>query len=449
MSSIEEFKSKKRSERYYINLIEEVKKINKRLHLFNNINEDIREGFPFSVKDNICVKNVESTASSRILTGYIPPFSATAVERIQKSGFGFLGKTNMDEFGFGSFGLNCGMPARNPFNEEYVAGGSSSGAAIATSILKYHVAIAESTGGSISTPAAFCGVLGFTPTYGLISRYGLIDYSNSLDKIGIMAREADDIRIVFDRIRGSDKYDTTCVDAHLKSDSDKKIFLIDRYMQVLDEEVESHFSKLVGRLENMGYKIKNAGIGLAESSIAAYYVIAMAEASTNLAKYTGFKYGLKNERFSEPYNDFFMESRENFGSEAKRRIVLGTFVRSASVKERYYSKALKLRALLLNETNKILKGGFILAPVMPVMTPKREAAEEMTPLELYKMDMMTIPPNLCGFPQLSFPYAYSNSGLPMGAQLITTHFNDYALLDFAKEWENEFRFRFRYNIGSL
>ncbi|MGC8623327.1 MAG: amidase family protein [Candidatus Micrarchaeia archaeon] len=448
MSSIEEFYSLEKDKEYYRDLLEELGKVNEKLNAFNNINEGLSSGFPFSAKDNLCVKGVESTASSKMLSGYVPPYNATVVERMLRNKFGFIGKTNMDEFGFGSFGLNSQKIAKNPFDERYVAGGSSSGAAIATAILKYHVAIAESTGGSIATPAAFCGVVGFTPTYGTISRHGLIDYSNSLDKIGIMARSAKDIRPVFDAVKGPDGYDSTVVNAKLNSNNTKHIFVVDQLIELVDKRIRAYFEALLDKLSSMGYSIEHAKIESTEAAVASYYIIAMAEASTNLARYTGFKYGLKNDNFGESYNEFFTEARKYFGDEAKRRIILGTFVRSASVKEKYYYKALKVREVLSRSMNEILEKGFILLPVMPILTPKIEDAKKLSPLETYKMDALTIPPNLCGLPHISFPYAYDN-GMPLGAQLITSKFNDYALIDFVEEWEEEFKYVFKYNIGAI
>jgi aspartyl-tRNA(Asn)/glutamyl-tRNA(Gln) amidotransferase subunit A len=448
MSSIEEFSSIEKGSDYYAKLIEELVSLNKRLHAFNNINHSISSGFPFSAKDNLCVKDVESKASSKVLTGYMPPYNATTVERMLNNGFSFLGKTNMDEFGFGSFGLNSQEIARNPFDERYVAGGSSSGAAIATSILKYHIAIAESTGGSIATPASFCGVVGFTPTYSTVSRYGLIDYSNSLDKIGIMARTAKDIKPVFDIIRGPDGYDATTSNSKITSINNKKLIVLDQLIELADAKVKSSFEMLLDKLNSMGYTIEHRSIDIIDAGIASYYIIAMAEASTNLARYTGFKYGLKNDDFEKGYNEFFTSARSSFGEEAKRRILLGTFVRSASVKDKYYYKALGVKDLLFEKLDKILKEGFIIMPVMPVPTPKIEDAKKLTPLQVYKMDALTIPPNLCGFPHISFTYAYDN-GMPVGAQVVTSKFNDYSIIKFVEEWEENFKYRFKYNIGVI
>ena len=448
MGSIKEFTEADKTEGYGHKLISELSKLNEKLNAFNNISASLSDGMPFSVKDNLCVKGVETTASSKILKGYIPAFNATAVQRMLDNGFSFLGKTNMDEFGFGSFGINSEKPARNPFDERYVAGGSSSGAAVATSVLKYHVAIAESTGGSISTPAAFCGVVGFTPTYGAISRYGLIDYANSLDKVGIMARHAADIKYVFGKVKGADADDTTSMDGTNAKENKKAVVLIDQLTKGIDNSVESNFMKLADKVEGMGYKVIHKSIPFIDKAIPAYYTIAMAEASTNLARYTGLKYGYKNEDFTQHYNQFFTEARKQFGQEAKRRIVLGTFVRSASVRDKYYTKALKVRGLLLKELDKALKEGFILSPVMPITVPKFEDVKKLTPLQVYKMDIMTIPPNLCGLPHVSFPYTY-HKGMPLAAQLVARQWNDNAILDFVEDWEKEFSYKFKYNIGEI
>ncbi|MDE1845750.1 MAG: Asp-tRNA(Asn)/Glu-tRNA(Gln) amidotransferase subunit GatA [Candidatus Micrarchaeota archaeon] len=448
MGSISEFSKKKKDAKYYKTLTSDLAKLNSKLNFLTVVNDKISKGMPFTVKDNICVRGFEATAGSKMLNGYTPPFSATSVSRMEEKGFGFIGKATMDEFGFGSFGINTQVQAKNPFNEKYVAGGSSSGSAVATSLMKYHVAIAESTGGSISNPASFCGVVGFTPTYGLISRYGLIDYANSLDKIGIMARSADDVRETFDIVKGKDKYDTTCVDEKVTSSKRKKLVVIDQLMKGLDPQIESSFGKLLDKLEGKGYKIEHAKVDFIDKAIQAYYIISMAEASTNLAKYVGYKYGLQVPDFTKKYNEFFTTARENFGLEAKRRIVLGTFVRSASVKDKYYVKALKLRTALTNKLSELMKDGFIISPTMPIMAPKIEDAQKLSPLQNYAMDALTIPPNLSGFPHVSFPSDYVG-GMPIGTQLTTSHFNDYALLDFVSEWEKSFEYKFKHNLGSI
>lgn len=451
-SYIEEFGSKKKPRDYYQKLVQQLEEVNSEYHPFLTINKGIskeKSSMPFSVKANICVKGHETTAGSKILKGYVPPFNATVSERLfNTKGFAFLGSTSMDEFGFGTFGLNCEVPARNAFDSEYVAGGSSSGAAVATAMLKYHVAISESTGGSITTPSAFNGVVGFTPTYGAVSRYGLIDYANSLDKIGITARSAEDVRKVFDIIKGPDSYDTTCVVDKITGSKKKKIFIVKELMEKTDGTIKSHFDKLVNKLGTMGYATEVISSKILSKAIAPYYIIAMAEASTNLAKYNGYKYGLQDGDYTKYYNDFFTDARSNFGIEAKRRIILGSFIRGKSQKDKYYTKAAVIRSAIIKEMGAILKDGFILSPALPVQTPKIKDAQKFSPLENYAMDMFTIPPNLGGFPHISFPYDYID-GLPTGAQLITSQGNDYALMDFVSEWENHFKYRFKHNLGEL
>ncbi len=447
---ITEFAGLEKPKEYYRELLLGLAELNEEYHAFNVLNKNPEGGnkLPFSTKANICVKGFETTAGSKMLKGYIAPFNATVVEKmLHNGGFSFLGETNMDEFGFGTFGTNTETPARNAFDKEYVAGGSSSGAAVATALLKYHVAIAESTGGSISTPASLNGVVGFTPTYGAISRYGLIDYANSLDKIGVIARSADDARTTFDVIRGSDRYDTTCAVSKISDERKSRIYVVKELMEKTDPRIKSAFDRLLNKVGGW-YEIKEISVEILAKAIAPYYIIAMAEASTNLAKYNGYKYGLQYGEMNKRYNDFFTEARSSFGTEAKRRIILGTFIRSESVKEKYYTKALTIRRLIINEMSKILKDGFILSPTLPIPTPTFSEAMKLTPTQNYAMDIFTIPPNLGGFPHITFPYDYLN-GMPIGAQLVTEQANDYAILDFVSGWEKGFEYKYKHNLGSI
>ena len=447
-SYIEEFNGIEKQKDYYDNLFAQLERANEEHHAFNLINKDAKGGFLFSTKANICVRGFETDAGSKMLKGYVPSFNATAVERIiSDKRFAFAGVTGMDEFGFGTFGTNTEVPARNAFDREYAAGGSSSGAAVAAALMKYQVSIAESTGGSIAAPASLNGVVGFTPTYGTVSRYGLIDYANSLDKIGVMARSSDDARIVFDMIRGIDDYDTTCAVEKITLERRKKIFVINGMLEKADSGIRAAFEKLLNKLGSR-YEIVHVDSSIMEKAIAPYYIIAMAEASTNLAKYTGYKYGLMSEDFYKQYNEFFTDARESFGIEAKRRILLGTFIRSESVKDKYYTKALVIRRMLIKEMDRMLKEGYILSPTLPIKAPKIADVKKLSPVESYSMDLFTIPPNLGGFPHVSFPYDYVD-GMPLGAQLVTGHGNDYAILDFVKEWEEGFEYKYKQNLGEL
>ena len=447
-SYIEEFEGIEKPRDYYDNLFVQLEKLNEEYHAFNVINKDAKDGFLFSTKANICVKGFETDAGSRMLEGYVPSFNATAVERmLSDKKFAFAGVTGMDEFGFGTFGVNTESPARNAFDKEYAAGGSSSGAAVAAALMKYHVSVAESTGGSIATPAALNGVVGFTPTYGAVSRYGLIDYANSLDKIGVIARSSEDTRIVFDKIRGRDEYDVTCAVERITSERRKKIFVINSMLEKADQSIRHSFEKLLDKLGS-AYEIEHVDSSIMETAVAPYYIIAMAEASTNLAKYTGYKYGRMSEEFYKQYNEFFTDARENFGAEAKRRILLGTFIRSESVKDRYYTKALVIRSMIIREMDRLLKEGYVLSPTLPIKAPKIADVKKLSPVENYSMDLFTIPPNLGGFPHISFPYDYIDS-MPLGAQLVTGHGNDYAILDFVRDWEEGFTYKYKSNLGSL
>ncbi|EFD93199.1 MAG: Amidase [Candidatus Parvarchaeum acidophilus ARMAN-5] len=390
----------------YSKLVNHLENRNSELNAFNFIDKTEKEGKIISVKDNICVQGIPATASSKVLSGYVPNFNATVVDRLQKNGFAVVGKTNMDEFGFGSFGINSDKIAHNPFDQRYVAGGSSSGSAIATAIIKNHISIAESTGGSISTPASFCGVVGLTPTYGAISRYGLIDYANSLDKIGVMGRNSESLKYVMNIVSGQDEKDTTSVSNTLEEVRKDKLYVIDNFTKNINQTVLDRFEELLSRFSSDGYKIEHVKIDNLDYSLPAYYILSMAEASTNLAKYQGFKYGHKLKQFSMGYNEFFTEARKDFGMEAKRRIILGTFIRGKSFKQKYYEKALSIRAEIIKRMKSFLKEGFIISPTAPILTPKIDEVKDITPVEEYSMDMLTIPPNLCGFPHISFPYNY-------------------------------------------
>ncbi len=449
-SYIKEFIGREKSRDYYPELISGLAALNKEYHAFNVINDrlEAKNSFPFSTKANICVKGFETNAGSKMLEGYVPPFNATVVEKLLRHGnFSFLGVTNMDEFGFGTFGTHTEVPARNAFDKEYAAGGSSSGAAVATALLKYHVAVAESTGGSIAAPAALNGVVGFTPTYGAVSRYGLIDYANSLDKIGVMARSGEDAKAAFDIIKGRDDYDTTCAIGKINNNRKKKLFVVKELIEKTDPKIRSAFERLLDKFSD-DYEVKEISVGILGNSLAPYYIIAMAEASTNLAKYNGYKYGLQYGELNKRYNEFFTEARVNFGTEAKRRIILGTFIRSESVKEKYYTKALMIRRLIIKEMDKVLRDGYIISPTLPIPTPKISDVEKLTPMQNYAMDIFTIPPNLGGFPHITFPYEYLN-GMPIGAQLVAEQANDYALLDFVSEWEKGFEYKYKHNLGSI
>ncbi len=409
-------------------------------------NEDMQY-YPVSVKDNICTKDLETTAGSRILDGYVPPFDATVVKRMKDGGGIIIGKTTMDEFGFGTFSLNSAHEIpRNAFDSSRVAGGSSGGAAVLTALLSHHIALAVSTGGSISCPAAFNGVIGFTPTYGVVSRWGLIDYANSLDKIGLMGRDINDIERAFSRMVGRDAKDATLVDYHLHSKNMKKNGLKPLKVAILDDVIENcdplivkSFWKAMTRLqEEQLIEITHMSITHYEFSVAAYYIIATAEVSTNLARYCGLRYGKLAENFEDHFDEFFTRQRSQFfGMEAKRRIVLGTFARMAGYRDKYYLKAMKIRRALIEEIKEIFRGNDLIAtPTMPILAPKIEDARSLSPIEVYALDILTIPPNLCGFPHASFPIDHEPS--PIGCQFIANHFQESTLFHVGRFWKEMF-----------
>ena len=407
-------------------------------------------GLPISVKDCICVKGMQSSAGSKILQGYMPPFDATAVARIKESGARVLGKTNQDEFGFGTFSTNSayGVP-KNPYDPQRSCGGSSGGAAGITAALKMpHIALAESTGGSISCPAAFCGVVGLTPTYGLVSRHGLIDYANSLDKIGVMARCVYDAALLLSHIGGHDPMDSTSLNIkkqdYTKSAAKKdlkglRIGVPKEYFDGVDPKITKQVESAIEKLESLGAKSVKISLPMTKYALAAYYIIASAEASTNLSKYCGMRYGLHLD-IEGNFSDYFSKVRSaGFGLEAKRRIILGTFARMSGYRDAYYLKAMKVRTMIINDFKKAFKKCDVLAaPTMPILPPKFSDIARLTPLENYQMDALTVPSNVAGIPQLSINCGFISS-LPVGLHLMADHLQESRLIETAAAFETAAR----------
>ncbi len=403
-------------------------------------------GLPVSVKDCICVKNMQSSAGSKILQGYMPPFDATVVARIKEAGARVLGKTNQDEFGFGTFSTNSayGVP-KNPYDPQRSCGGSSGGAAGITAALKMpHIALAESTGGSISCPAAFCGSVGLTPTYSLVSRYGLIDYANSLDKIGVVARNVYDAALLLSYIGGHDAQDSTSLSTKkqdytrfaLKKDlKGLNIGVPKEYFNGVDEKVSKQVWSAIEKLESLGAKQVKVSLPMTKYALAAYYIIATAEASTNLSKYCGMRYGLHLD-IEGNFNEYFSSVRSaGFGLEAKRRIILGTFARMSGYRDAYYLKALKVRTMIINDFKHAFKKCDVLAaPTMPIIAPKFSDIAKLAPLEHYQMDVLTVPSNLAGIPQLSINCGFTSS-LPVGLHLMADHLQESKLIETAAAFE--------------
>ena len=447
MNIQEHFKKGKKEETVKA-IIKEAKECNKQYNFFNTITENLAvrqiktakgklAGLPISVKDNICVQGVESTAGSAILTGYKPIFNATVIQKLMNEGAAIIGKTSQDEFGFGSFNVNIGLDKKipkNPHDPTRVTGGSSGGSAGFTAYTKHpHVAIAESTGGSISCPAAFCGVAGLTPTYGLVSRYGLIDYANSLDKIGIIAKKVSEIQPVLDIIKGHDEKDPTSLKQEIqKFKQVKKVALVKEAFKnqpLLKKQ-------LIEKLNELQIKYEEISLPVTEKySLQTYYIIAMAEASTNLAKYCGMRYGYE-EAVKDSYDSYFTKIRsKRFNKESKRRIILGTFARMAGYRDQYYLKAMQVRTLIVEEYKKAFKkDDVIITPTMPCIAPKFSEVNKLTPLQHYQMDILTVGPNLAGLPHLSVPFTLQEN-MPLAVQIIGDHLTEYTILNLGEQIE--------------
>ncbi|MBS3096627.1 Asp-tRNA(Asn)/Glu-tRNA(Gln) amidotransferase subunit GatA [Candidatus Woesearchaeota archaeon] len=445
-------------------LIEECKEINREYNYLNAISEELalnqaREikiqlkqknksikgkkllGVAISVKDAICVKDVESTAGSKILQNYKPLFDAFVIQKVKEEGGIIIGKTSQDEFGFGGFSVNVGIGFKvplNPFDMERSCGGSSGGAAGLSQKLGSHIALGESTGGSIVEPASFCGVYGLCPTYGRVSRYGLIDFSNSLDKIGPIGKNIEDVALLMNVISGYDKNDSTSLNAKnedyesylKKSVKGMKIGIIkEAFGSGVEREVEKNVYNGIQELEEEGAKTEEISLELPiKYGIATYYMIATSEASTNLAKYCGMRYGAA-EKLEGSFNEYFTKVRSNnFGDEVKRRIVLGTFARMTGYRDAFYLKAMKVRTLMIQEYKKAFrKFDALVSPTTSILPPKFEDIEKLSPLQHYMIDVMTVSPNVAGLPHLNVPVGFEKN-LPVGMLLIADHLQEGKLL---------------------
>ncbi len=396
-------------------------------------------GVPVAIKDNMNLADTETTAGSKILKGYISPYTATAVEKIINEGALIVGKTNMDEFAMGSSTENSAFfKTRNPVNPEYVPGGSSGGSAAAVSANEAITALGSDTGGSIREPAAFCGVVGLKPTYGRVSRYGLIAFASSLDQIGPFAKNVKDAAIMLEVISGFDWHDETSVN---REDIDftsligeeikgKKIGLIREVSDFqIQKEVKSSLEKTANLLQKSGAEIVDVSIPHLKYALPAYYIIAPSEASANLARFDGVRYGL----FSEGKNlrETYEKTRtEGFGTEVKRRILIGTFALSAGYYDAYYLKASKVRRLIEKDFEKAFEKADVL--LTPTTSKTAFKIGEITdPLEMYMNDIFTIPVSLAGLPAISIPAGKDEKGLPIGMQLIGKWFAEKELLQIA------------------
>lgn len=402
-------------------------------------------GVPVAIKDNMCVRGMLTTCSSRILDNFYPTYTAEAVLNLEKAGVVILGKTNMDEFAMGSTTETSAFgPTRNPWNTDHVPGGSSGGSCSAVSANECFFALGSDTGGSIRQPSSFCGVTGIKPTYGTVSRYGLIAYGSSLDQIGPVAKDVTDCATILETIASYDKKDSTSVkreDYHFTEAlaDDVKGMKIgipkDYFGEGLDQEVKEAVLGAARVLEEKGAVIEEFELGLVDYAIPAYYVIAAAEASSNLARFDGVKYGYRSEDYNGLHNMYKKTRSEGFGAEVKRRIMLGSFVLSSGYYDAYYLKALKTKALIKQEFDKAFeKYDVILGPVAPTTAPK--LGESLSdPIKMYLGDIYTISVNLAGLPGITVPCGIDTKGLPIGLQLIGDCFKEKNIIRAAYAFE--------------
>ena len=402
-------------------------------------------GIPVAVKDNICARGVKTTCASRILEPYSPPYDAHVIERLRAADAVLIGRTNMDEFAMGSSCENSAFRlTRNPRDVERTPGGSSGGSAAAVAAQTSPLAVGSDTGGSIRQPASFCGVVGMKPTYGRVSRYGLVAYASSLDQIGPLAGDVDGAARLLETLAGYDRRDTTCVDRPVPSYaqtvdhplSGLRIGLAkEHFVEGLDAEVERAVRDAVDVYRSLGAEVKEVALPHSKYCVAAYYLVASSEASSNLARYDGVHYGRRAESFDDMVDMYAATRGEAFGSEVKRRIMLGTYALSAGYYDAYYLKALKVRRLIRQDFDAAFEDVDVIAgPTSP--SPAFGIGELIDdPLAMYLMDVYTISANLAGLPGISIPCGQSSSGLPIGLQLLAAPFEEERLLRAARMYE--------------
>ena len=410
-------------------------------------------GIPVLIKDNICVKDEETTCASRILKGFVPPYDATVVKKLKNEGAILMGKANMDEFAFGSScETSCYGPTRNPWDLARIPGGSSGGSAAAVAADETILALGSDTGGSIRQPASLCGVVGLKPTYGRVSRYGLIAFASSLDQIGPITKDVEDAAILLNVIAGHDEMDSTSVDIpvpdYTKSlTKDIKGLRIgvpkEYFIKGLEKEVEDSVKEAIKILKGLGAKILDISLPHTGYAVSTYYIIAPAEASSNLARFDGVQYGLRADGAKDLIDMYVKTRSEGFGNEAKRRILLGTYCLSSGYYDAYYLKAQKVRTKIKEDFDNAFKScDVIITPTSP--TPAFKIGEKANdPLSMYLSDIYTIPANLAGIPAMSIPCGFSKDNLPIGLQILAKPFDEEAIFTAAYAFEQSTEFHKR------
>ncbi|MDX1532985.1 MAG: Asp-tRNA(Asn)/Glu-tRNA(Gln) amidotransferase subunit GatA [Nitrosopumilaceae archaeon] len=444
--------------------IDHIKKVDEKLHAFLEVNPESIEkaksidkkikngekvgrlyGMPVSIKDNICIKDSKTTCGSLMLEDFFAPYDATVISKLKNDDAVFIGKTNMDEFAMGlTTEFSAYGPSRNPWNTDYVPGGSSGGSGVAVGAYECVASLGSDTGGSTRNPASFCGVVGYKPTYGLISRYGLISYANSIEQIGPMTRTVQDCALMMNVITGKDENDYTTIENNEQdflADIDagiegKKIGLIKEMVgEGIDKNVLSATKDAMSKLEGLGATCEEISLDMVKYSVAAYYTITATEAGSNLARYDNIRYGYDFPTEGYEFNSYISKARRKFGPEVTRRIILGGFVPSAGHAGKYYLKAIKVKTKLTAEVNEAFKKyDYLLSPTVPIL-PFKIGEKINDPISLFLVDINTVTANLTGKPAISIPYAVSN-GLPIGMQLLAKPMADKSLLQAAYALQN-------------
>jgi len=410
-------------------------------------------GVPIALKDNLCTEGIRTTCSSKILENFVPPYDATVVSRLRSAGAVFLGKTNMDEFAMGSSTENSAFEkTKNPWDLSRIPGGSSGGSAAAVAADEAAAALGSDTGGSIRQPAACCGVVGLKPTYGRVSRYGLVAFASSLDQIGPLTHDVTDAAILMNAIGGHDPYDSTSADLPMPDLTRALTGRIDGvrlgvpkeyFVEGMNPDVAASVSQAIDAYKKLGARIKEISLPHTEYAVATYYILATAEASSNLARYDGVRYGYRTSSAND-LSEMYAKSRsEGFGPEVKRRIMLGTYALSSGYYDAYYKKAQQVRTLIKNDFDEAFKTvDAIITPTAP--TPAFRVGEKTDdPLQMYLSDIFTISVNLAGIPALSLSCGFTQEGLPIGLQILGRAFDEEGILRIAFAYErlNDFHQR--------
>lgn len=431
---------------------EKIKEVDDKVNAYLSVENEIKDAFPIAIKDNINVMGTYTTAASKFLENYKSPYNAEVIEKLEKAGFKSNGKVNMDEFAFGtSTEYSALKETSNPVDYSKVPGGSSGGSAAAVASNMAPVALGTDTGGSVRQPANYCGVVGFKPSYGMISRYGVISFGSSLDQVGIVSKDVYDSALMLNILQGTDGKDTTAIKKmnidftkNINNDlKGKKIAVIDNFLKdIMQEEVKETIENTINVLREEGAETDRIEFKYGKEAISVYHIISSAEASSNLSRMDGIRYGVRSEN-SNTLEDLYVNTRtEGIGREAKRRIMLGTYVLSAGFYDAYYKKALKVRELIIRSMNEIFeKYDAILMPVTVKTAPKKGYVESNKE-ETFYSDIYTCLANITGTPAISIPVGKDNEGMPIGMQFITNRYEDEKLLNISNVVLNKMKNNF-------